>query len=944
MRFKPAKSFVDVLSFPLTDSMRNRIKIMFKLFQSTDEEIEEIQKNVNMYFSNFDDKSENHILFFINLAHYLYVRPTCTKILVKVLSNIRINFVGTFHECTQFCHDNRENPKIEALFDFIYCKYDYKNPIYIDRKTEIEKIIQNDDLEKLQKLIQETSKFDFSCRIKITSHLIKELLTKDNDIGFLELSAFYGSLKCFKFFLQNITIIPRNIDIFIAAGGNIEIYNILSVKHIIYIKQSIYLSVFFHHYKMTDLLLKDFPTFQLSLHECLHCNNEIAFLYFYSNLEIDSIDNKIIKKALYTSIDYPEIDIIKMLFDLRPKLENSELLIKECESPNLSYEILQMFIAYGIDANEVIDGKTPLSVLCSNKYANEKMVQYLIDFGADINLCTPLREAFQCSHPNLSIIKLLIQNGAKLNPNSPELIPQDMLTLAISNNKITDEIIGYIFHLESTKPLSTKQYFQDLYMSRSPNVIYRMFMLLKYGKDCDPKVFNPLHIICAQKVIKESIIYFLVDHGFKLTDEFRKTTPFISLCENSSTPLRLINKFLDMGIDLNQKVNGCTTAEQICKYRSSKPIREDIIQLLVRKGKNIDFSKILYKLCFANMFHDYNAVIRVLNNNLTISPQLYGEIFYHYCESYFLCYDVVQAFISKGANVNQVIEKEPCISTPFTAILLNDKTDYRLKELFIRNSATLNADEICDIAKYKKVNTNTVKFLIDMNHSLLETKFFYKLCCNKNITKEIIKYVLTKGFPLNQGPKTPLLGLCKYNYNKRKIIKYIIEIGAYLNIGNNTPLFYLCKSYDVSCKLVKFFIENGANVNCGQYTPLFAVCTNKYFNRNLFYLLIEKGADPNAGEISAFSSLCKSRYIQKDLIEMMIYHGATMKQTGRESPLLNACQNEMLTYEVLKLLLDKCKEEDYFDEIKEAFKCYLNNKFQIHFDFIKILIQYANMK
>ena len=957
MRFQPAKSFEDVLSFSLTGSMSKRINIMFKLFQSTEEEIEELTNDVNMYFLNYSNKIENHRLLFIELAHYLYVRPKSSKILLKIFLSIRINFIPIIDECIKFCYNNMQNPEMKALLYFIYDYrlFNIENLIHfietkVVLKSPIEVLIQNDDIEKLQRHIQEIPNFNFSSRIKVTSTLMKKLCSDTEDISYLELSAFYGSLKCFRFFQQNIQTMPKTIYKYVVAGGNIEIFNILSHKDNTF-KEYLHIAVFFHHYKMADLLLKDFSADPIPLDKCLNCYNEIAFLYFYSNLKMDTIDyeiNSVIEKALYYTIDFPEIEIVKMLIDLKPVIEDSTLLIKECESPNITFEIFQLFVAYGMDVNEVIHGKTPLSALCSNKYANEHMVQYLIDFCADVNLCIPLNVAITSTNPYLAIIKLLIEKGAKLDPNSQKILPEELLTLAIFNYNITDEIIGYIFSLASEKYLSTHKYFCKLYMSETPNIIPRMKMLLKYGKNCNPKVFNPLHIICVQPVIKEYIINFLVDYGFKLT-EYRQTTPFISLCQNAHVSPKFIEHLIDTGIDLNSIVDGTTIAYHICEHCTTS---SDVIKLLVKKGKNVDFSNILYKLCDNNYYgFNHNKAIGVLNEILTIPPKLYGEIFYRYCESSYPSYDIVKQFISKGANVNQIIEnqypiinnKDPCIKTPFIAIIVNKKADNKIKELFLENSAAISIEEICNIAKYKSVNMDMVIFLMKLNNNLQQSHFFYNLCCNvkNSITLDIIKFVVSKGFPLNRGTNTPLSGLCKFNYNKEDIIKYIIERGADLNMGNYTPLFYLCRNIDASgINLIKYVIEKGADVNCGQYTPLYAIFDKYNFEREIFDLLINSGADPNAGKISAFSKLCKSRHLVKYLIELMFNHGAVMKPKGKDSPLLNTCQNKNLTCEILRLLLDKCKEEDYTDEIDEAMKCYLSCNY-IQFDCIKTLIEYG---
>ena len=953
VNFKRAVCFKNVLSFPLASSTKDRIRISYSFFESTDEEFEQIKDQVLEYFSKYKKESDNE-LFFILFAHFLYVRPKRNKFLMGILTYLNYQFPSSLENRVLFCARQFKNiPKMNGLVDFISrnvlrCSCNDLNGKYQEQTNEQNNnhlfcYLKNDDLQKLQNEIYRTAKFDYSQVIEIKSGAITEVLNEDK-FNLLKTSAFFGSMKCFKFLISNENLISNDLCFYAAAGGNIVICNMLDGMDKFF-QATLKTAVFFHQHIIADWILQHYQTDPVPLDECLFCNNEIAFFYFYSNLNFMLLNYDTIKKSLLCTIDFPEYEIVKLLIDLRPQFENNELLIKECESPFVNHDILRLFIAADMDVNEMIDDKTPLSALCGNINANEKMVQLLLDFLADANLCDPLIKALSNTSPKLNIIKQLIGKGAVVDHNKPVLEPEDLLSIAIRNTNISADIIEDICTLKSKTPLYTAKFIDYLCELQNPQISI-IKILLKYGKDVDKNVYNPLHKLCKQLNITLSLVDFFVNNGFNISEIRNGTTPFISLCCSKYVNFRCIGNILRNGIDLNQIVDSKTVMEHICECQD---VRADVVKYIIYKGENIQISPILYNLCLKDASKRIN-VIEILIDKADVNELVNGVTpFYALCRSNDPNIDIIEMFILKGANVNEKFDDPKYVDannnkvevyndTPFKAILLNKNANDDVKELFLVNSAKLSKEDVKCITDQCQLDLDLVNYLIASNDELPQTQFFYNLCCNKSITLDIVKFVIEEDFDINRGPNTPIAGLCKNNFDKEDIIKYLINAGANLNMGSNTPLYNLCKNEKVKINLVLYLIEKGADVNLGKYTPLFALCTNKEMRRDIFDLLIDNDADPNAGQISAFSKLCNSPFMDINLIKKMIINGA--KITSNEHPLKIACANPKITPKILDLLLDRCVEEKNLEELNFAMEFYLQNctlSFEIIHEFIYYL-------
>jgi len=100
-----------------------------------------------------------------------------------------------------------------------------------------------------------------------------------------------------------------------------------------------------------------------------------------------------------------------------------------------SVDLVLLFLDKGIDTNlRGAGGKTPLHYAVLGEKPSEEFVKMLVSRGADMNAVdlngrTVLYNLlYHASSTTLSILKYLLQNGAKINNNKPE---HDLLSNAL---------------------------------------------------------------------------------------------------------------------------------------------------------------------------------------------------------------------------------------------------------------------------------------------------------------------------------------------------------------------------------------------------------------------------------------------------------------------------------------------------------------------------------
>ena len=212
-----------------------------------------------------------------------------------------------------------------------------------------------------------------------------------------------------------------------------------------------------------------------------------------------------------------------------------------CKQKEPNMEHIQLLLSNGADINK--GEKTPLYALCkSSEFINTMFLSFLLDNGADINqgdilpitaLCyrsnlsifnviktfidkgsdlnkgsvLPLTAACESPNSELSIIQLLVQNGADVNKQSKSMVENDSITspliAACENEHCSLNIIEYLLQ-NGANPNQEKFINNDA-------------------------VSTPITIILSKKQINISIIRLLINSGAKITHEQMEIVQSISL-------------------------------------------------------------------------------------------------------------------------------------------------------------------------------------------------------------------------------------------------------------------------------------------------------------------------------------------------------------------------------------------------------------------------------
>ncbi|OHT06598.1 hypothetical protein TRFO_25345 [Tritrichomonas foetus] len=216
---------------------------------------------------------------------------------------------------------------------------------------EIIEIIRKDNIDALKAYIFDhniedytTIKYSFNENEKCT------ILQKDKPT-LLEIAAFFGAVKCFKYFLLNNDKVSFILAKYAVAGGNTEIIHICAQNKCIFV-HTLNIAVKYHRFKVFNWIVETFK----------------------SNLSFSSF-------LIETAFKYCEIQIIFYL--LKNGYFSPDFLIESVKSNNL---ILYQFFLPMVDINSIssIDGFTSLHAACFN--GNLDMVTLILQQpGVEIN-------------------------------------------------------------------------------------------------------------------------------------------------------------------------------------------------------------------------------------------------------------------------------------------------------------------------------------------------------------------------------------------------------------------------------------------------------------------------------------------------------------------------------------------------------------------------------
>ena len=301
---------------PLLDS----INMTNKLFNTQ-------MNNWSKSYKTISDHLDKHknIFYILNMLNIFYEkRPKQRFCVFPILQTLIINKPAFKLHIDLFISENYDNNMM--LWDFFkYKQYptdlshevdvnilQYEFPLNQLYKNKIKVAIINDDFDVIQSIdnfnfntltfpFYEPGSYHFyHINSKLTSeyevffikrpNLKNDQIFPDKMLTPIEFAAFYGSVKCFKYFLLNNAKLKPSICKFAVAGGNYEIIHILEQKNLSF-EDCFRLSVEYHRYEITDWLLQSYSLDSKQFSFCAYTQNIPALLLYTLNA-IETFDQK----------------------------------------------------------------------------------------------------------------------------------------------------------------------------------------------------------------------------------------------------------------------------------------------------------------------------------------------------------------------------------------------------------------------------------------------------------------------------------------------------------------------------------------------------------------------------------------------------------------------------------------------------------------------------
>ena len=231
---------------------------------------------------------------------------------IKYAFNIRP--INTTHLLSLFCllaqkHGYKNTELIGKQYSMflnqgIICKRNSKENIPQEDKNFM--IFKQDDLESF---IKKSSEIGFNPKLKFEADLDSPIsyMKKINVLSFLQIMAFYGAVKCFKYASLNNEYDFADVEKFAVAGGNMEIIHILEQRNISF-EKCLEVSIKFHRNELSDWILIHYKCLESSLSEsCSYFNYRAVVFGFMNEINISG--------ALSLASLRGHLEVVKYLYE-----------------------------------------------------------------------------------------------------------------------------------------------------------------------------------------------------------------------------------------------------------------------------------------------------------------------------------------------------------------------------------------------------------------------------------------------------------------------------------------------------------------------------------------------------------------------------------------------------------------------------------------------------
>ncbi len=595
----------------------------------------------------------------------------------------------------------------------------------------------------------------------------------------------------------------------------------------------------------------------------------------------------------------------------RPTWPVTSLMLAVRYSKNM--DIIRFLVKQGANLNkEDIYGKTSLLYALEYQPNNMELVQLLLEHGVDINnpdekSNTPLMYAVKYKN-NVDIIKLLIENNARVNPYTSD----NSLAYAIKYNK-SPEIVKLL--ISKGVKMSDSALFDAL---NSHQPLQTLKYLIAYGAEVGVKcnyAVTPLMYAVKNNYNSETINY-LIKLGEKLNPND---------CRDYETPLTFASRYnkhpavfkalLKAGADV--KFNFNRPLKNALRYKQSP----SIVKILVKAGAKLNYpkGKLYSPLRYAILFYKNPEVLRTLIKlgakvSKTDNTLLQDAIDTNQSVEFF------KILVNAGANINLRVSYdnttllEDAITWPE---IYNKSIDLKVIKFFLQAGADVNAESSKSLNALEyacmvkpKLNADVIALLLKTKPKKINQAFM--LAIDHKPTKKILQLFIKAGVDVNKKSKdgdTLLLKAVK-NGQDIHIIQALIDAGASVIVNNkdNTPFTYASKlknksevmpmlikalksqtanskaliyEYnidDVTAETLKTALKGGADINAkNEYDQLPLILAIKHNKFDLVKVLLQAKPDLSLadkhGRTPLLSAIAYTK--NKDMINLLLKAGSS---------------------------------------------------------------------
>ena len=563
--------------------------------------------------------------------------------------------------------------------------------------------------------------------------------------------------------------------------------------------------------------------------------------------------------------------------------------------------VLETLLNAGADVNATNDsGETALSLVCKKRQANANVVELLLKFGADANMCFPLHAA--CKNNATDVVKLLLEYGADSNRakrSDSELSRRlagwqstfaryiylkdsepSALCIACRNGNlaIVDCLLknGAATAFVDSDGNSALHFAVDRHDQQAGSEEYDPIVTLLLQHDAPVNVVSnagetPLYVACKKGLIGvvKQLIDCRADVGLTTSDSNKY--PLIIACEINSRDIAMM--LLERGADSNVSSDG----ETPLKLASANGDDVLVKQLISHRAKVNQMQNVSDTALHVAMVRckcpkneaSINIVKRLLKNRA--QPNAFNEKgqtpLYLACVSTIgeVNLEIVQILLEHGGDPNicpPLSSTRPMMPAPILYQLYADYADYVLPPL----SAVSN----CGNAELAGL---LMRFGANVGHKTERgrTALHYAICGDGRFIRHIdfsksnpvttAEMLLSAGADANAMDKTgasPLYLACESG--KTELVKLLLKRGANPTMEATVsgrlknPMHAACRHQD--CDSVKLLLEHNANVllhdEDGKTALHCALESDTYLSSDsdkrivIVQLLLDRGAEVNA--------------------------------------------------------------------------------------------------